>query len=602
MKKLIVLAVLCCSQAAFALQAPFLYTADSASDTSVQLTWRNNSTAYLGVIVLRKTALAAPYTVADTAPGTATSLTDIVKPMAATTYYYALTAYSQTEHADTSSGDSVRITPPKSVPFDSILRPPLQLFITWDTATHACHVTFNDSSNVETGHRVYRSTNFGSFQMVKDIPSVIPAQEGYLTDTDATVSPNTWNLYAVETYKGQQVLRSDTDTIFTFDINSMKKTFPRKCSVLNKIGSFPIKYGTWALKSGDTIVLNESYAPDSVFSIIDVSNPNAPRFAGTGKSGASALFFHENTTGFAYTKGAYIFQANGDSLRCYRYNLGTIQPLSSINIGRAVFPPSGFLSDSVLIVSSWAIDSCNGCASPLKHLWVGEVLFKNNILSYLKEETLYQQRCQSFTAACGFSSSLTNGVVYQQRLFTAINGQNGSSFLNYPVVVDFNYSVPVKIGLDPYLTFEAGYQSDPIMQMSLLSSGISLDGLDPDTSNAILVDTIKNLVFVLSNFYIDVYNCQIATEVSYPTSSMPHREQFLHVGLAKENLRSFIFLPRHTEPATIAIYDVTGRRIFHVEGIQGQAVLWPGQSRSGVYVLRAVLDGKSVSARVVLTK
>jgi len=51
MKKHIVLAVFFLWQAAFGLQAPYLYSADSVADTAIQLTWRNNSVDYQGIIV-----------------------------------------------------------------------------------------------------------------------------------------------------------------------------------------------------------------------------------------------------------------------------------------------------------------------------------------------------------------------------------------------------------------------------------------------------------------------------------------------------------------------------------------------------------------------
>lgn len=588
MKKLIGLLIFWLSQAAFGLQAPYLYSADSVADTAIQLTWRNNSAAYLGIIVLRKADAADQYGVIDTAPGSATSFTDTVRPPSRTTYYYALTAFSQTEHADTSNQDSASITPPKPAPIDSIFVAPYFSagWDTWDTLSHIVYMGFFDSSNVETGYRIYRSTNFGPFEIIKDFPSSTPSQEGiFLRDTDTTVSYNTWYMYYVVAYMGQKTLISNIDTVFALDINAMKRDAPKKCSLLDKICSFPIKYGSWSLKSGDTIVLNESSAPDSTFSIIDVSNPSGPRFAGTGKSGAAAILHYSNGNSltYAYTKGDYVFAASGNYLSCYKYHLGTMLALSTIDVGRTVFPPCGFLSDTILIVPNWKTDSITEDS----YLWAGEVLFKNNILSYSKEELIYYLRCGYIY--CGYGSDLVSGVIFHGILFTEFNA--------YTEVVDFNYPVPPILYLNEHYPW-----SNLVFYMSLLSNGISLDAPGLSASRAVLVDTVKNLIFALSDSELSIYNCQIVAGVSHPASTARYAGQFLHVAKGKDGFASLIFLPQHFQPCAVSIYDLSGRRVGRMEGIRGETVAWPHQNRAGVYIIKALLDGKSVTAKVILSQ
>ncbi len=605
MKKLIVLSIFCLSQAAFALQAPFLYTADSASDTTIQLTWRNNSTAYLGIVVLRKTAAAGQYAVVDTAPGTATAFTDTVRPAAQTTYYYALTAYSQTEQADTSNVDSARLTPK---PFDGIFVAPSQLNGIYDTLTHVLHLYFYDSSNVESGYRIYKSSNFGAFEIMRDIPSPIPSQMGYINDSDATVSSNSWYMYYVVAYKGQQTLSSVTDTVFTFDVDAMKRNSPKKCTVLDQIGSFPINYGSWSLKSGDTIVLNESNAPDSMFSIIDVSNPSQPRFAGTGKSGAAVIFYYSPARQLsAYTKGEYVFNPTGDSLSCYKYQSGAMQNLSTINVGETVLTPCGFLSDSVLVVPTFteSLTTAGRFSNGTSYSSAAEILFKNGILTYSEEEFVYENSCSNLSQTiCGYSNSptLASGVLCQGRLFTGIPGYMG--LLRSMAVFDFTYQVPSKT------VFSADVSSLTFFDIQLAGNGVWLDApaLTADSSwirsysHAILLDTVKNLVFALSDSELSVYNCQIVSGISHPVSSTHLTAQILRVGKGANGSASLIFLPRHTQPASVSIFDLSGRRIARMEGIQGETVAWPHQNRTGVYILRAVIDGNAVAAKVILNK
>ena len=608
MKKLIVLSVLCLSQAVFALQSPYLYTTDSISDTTIQLTWRNNAT-YLGIIILRKTSAAGLYNVIDTTAGSATSFTDIVKPPAQTMYYYALTAYSQTEHADTSNVDSASITPK---PFDSIfVAPPAQQLGIWylDTLIPTVYICFWDTSNVENGYRIYRSTNFDSFEMIKDIPSTAFFSKGNFCDTDATVSPNTWYMYYVVVYKGQQTLSSVTDTLFTFDLNAMKRENRKKCSLLDNIASFPINYGSWSLKSGDTIVLNERGAPDSVFSIIDVSNPSAPRFAGTGKSSAAlALYYPSKIALYAYTKGDYLFKPQDDSLICYKYHSGTMQTLSALNIGRTVLLPYGFLSDTVLVVPNLTSTPCTGidCLSS-SYLWADNVLFKNDILSYSKEQLVYDWGCDGAFFPCDYSESPSpaSGVMYQGRFFVGIPGYGGN-IADFKVF-DFNFPVPQKTFFGPN---ESNSSSLFFLDIQLLNNGITLDApaLTADSSwirsnaHAILIDTVKNLVFALSDSELSIYNCQIVAGISHPVSSAPHSVQFLHVAKGKDDFVSLIFLPHHNQPCAISIFDVSGRRVAQMEGIQGEIVVWPHQNRTGVYIVRAIINGGAITAKVVLSK
>ena len=243
MKKLMLGFVLIAVQGVFGLQAPYLYTADSVADSLVRLTWRNNSAGYFNVIVLRKSTVAGQYSVVGSTAGTATSFTDTVRQPAQGIFYYALTADSQNVHADTSNVDSVRITPPQPPPPVGTFVAPPDFFISWDTSAHAVPYQYSDSSTTESGYKLYRSTNFGPFQMIKDRPSLIPAQEGFVRDTDHTVSPNTWYMYYVAAYEGQQTLSTQVDTVFTFDINALKRDAREHVLSLTRSEAYPSSTG-----------------------------------------------------------------------------------------------------------------------------------------------------------------------------------------------------------------------------------------------------------------------------------------------------------------------------------------------------------------------
>jgi len=326
-----------------------------------------------------------------------------------------------------------------------------------------------------------------------------------------------------------------------------------------------------------------------------------------GKSGAAAIFHYPSPSSqvlSAYTKGDYVFRPTGDSLSCCRYQSGTVQAQSTINLAGTALTPCGFFSDSLLIVPTLTGTSPSGKAPGLFYFQANEVLFKNNTLSYSKQELLRDYYCGGMLGGnCDYSTSptLASGVVYQGRLFAGIPGYGGS--IQNIEVIDFNYPVP------PRIIFNMYWLSLAFFDIQLLGNGISLDApaLEADSSwirsnsHAILVDTVKNLVFALSDSELSVYNCNIVTGVSRAFPS-PHAAQTFHVGREANGFASLIFLPHHVQPADVSIYDMSGKRIVRMEGVQGETVAWPQQNRAGVYVVRAMLDGCAITAKVAVTK
>jgi hypothetical protein len=591
MKKLLLLAILCST--GYALQAPYLYTADSVADTAIQLTWRNNSTAYLGIIILRATATAGQYSVIDTAPGSATSFTDTVRPPAQTTYYYALTAYSQTEHADTSNSDSVRITPkPPVVTFFA----PLRFRISWDSASHIVGIGFFDSSTVEKGYRVFRSVNFGTPVMIRDIPSAVPSSTGSISFNDSSpLSPNTWYLYYGTVYSSDSSSTSPSDTIFTFDqsamTNDMIKNASKKCILSNKVGSFPIKYRMWSLRAGDTIVLNETGMPtDSMFSIINVSNPANPKFAGTGTSIAAQIDSAKMAGASAVTRGRDILGCYATKLYAFEYQNGVIQIMNSVQGPYYHFQINPcFLSDTILVLAgSYAAGmSLIGGSTGYS---LAQYTVKNSKLAYVDTTMLLPNTNFQMTSGNDYRMSQPiawNGKYVENAYYD--NWANGTTIDSCAEIVDFSYSPLPKYRVSHFLVHSPH-----------VVDGILFEDPVLEKMNNVMVDTLKNLVFALSDTELSIYSCQI-TGVKTPIHSSQPETCRMTFQKSTSSL-TLISLPHHAQPAVVSIYDMSGKRIAQMEGIQGETVAWPHQNRAGVYIVRAALDGNAVSAKVVLTK
>jgi hypothetical protein len=234
------------------------------------------------------------------------------------------------------------------------------------------------------------------------------------------------------------------------------------------------------------------------------------------------------------------------------------------------------------------------------YLWAGEVLFKNNILSYSKEELVYKNLC----GICDFSSSpaLASGVMYHERLFVGI--PDGGGKIQNMEILDFNYPVPLKT------VFSVDYTSLPFFDIQLLSNGMSLDApaLAADShwisSNAhsILIDTVKNLVFALSDSVLSIYNCQIVTGIAQNFSFKSRSAQSLRIGQYPGNSACIIFLPHHSRPTDVSIYAVSGRLVYRFNNVFGETINWRRGNKTGVYLIKAVIDGQTYSAKTILTK
>jgi hypothetical protein len=572
MEKRIFLMVYLFCQTAIGLQAPYLYDAVSIGDTAVELTWRNNSTDYQGIIIMRKTGTIDQYTIVDTASGSSTSFKDSVISPTTAPYFYALTAYSVAEHSDTSNVDSI-IVPPK--PTD-IFCAPQRLAVSWDTLTHCAHIQFYDSSTVETGYRIYKSTNFLAYSLIKDTVSSTPSSKGTIAFTDSSVFPNSWYRYFVDSYRGQQTFSTVTDTVFTFDLGAIERSIPRRCTISGKVSSFPVRYKGWCLKNGDTIILNETGVPDStMFSIINVSNPKAIEFAGTGKS-LAALFGK-----VSITKSNCIFGTSRDTLICYQYQAGTMTTAST---ARLPFSPQafpGFLSDSRLLVRATVVTG-------ISDLYLGgQYSFLDNNLSFVDTTQLLP------ATNIPVNYSTQGGITYQGRyfanvLFNVIGTGTDSVF----EIADFGYYPVPKYLIHDYC----------VRNFPLIVDNILVDAPGLKNANNVFIDTAKNLAFAVSDTEMSVWNCQYRTGISHVTIAPHHSEMALRIGNGDDNCASVIFLPHHTQPATISLYGVSGRRVGSFGGIQGESFTWRHWNMAGVYVVNVMVDGKNYSTKMVLSK
>jgi hypothetical protein len=589
MKKTAFFAVLVLSSTVFGLQAPFLYSADSVGDSTVMLTWRNNSTDYQGIIVLRKSETSAQFSAIDTAAGTVTSFTDKGVPPSDIPYVYTLTAFSAGEHADTSNRDTVRITP----------KPPLIIFfepqrfhISWDSASHTMNITFFDSSTIEKGYKIFKSTNFGARLMIKDIPSSVPSSTGMISFNDSLVLPNTWYSYYGLVYSGDSSRESGSET-FTFDQNAMTNELARnvskKCILSSKIGNFPIKYKGWSLKAGDTIVLNETGLPtDSMFSMVNVSTPTEPIFAGTGISKAAQLGKE------TLTKGQYIIGGIYAQLFAFEYQTGVIRTINMV-FTRSSFSYGinlCFLSDTTLLAAgSYLIFS--GISSAENGYLLARYTLKNNIFTFIDTMSFLPPTYSSMAGSEEYkllASIIWNGRYVINAIYLK-SSFSGSSTDTCAEIVDFNYP-----------TLYPKYRIPRLVNFPHIVDGILIEDPILKKANNVLIDTVKNLVFALSDTELSIYTCQIQVGTSQPIHSVHRPESGLQIIKGPGRSSTLIMLPSHSQPAEISIYSISGRLVRHFGPINGKSFLWNHKNLSGMYLIKADVNGRTLSTKVMLVR
>ena len=186
----------------YALQAPYLISATPVTDTSVQLSWRNNDAATTGFIVQRKDTTATVYKTIDSVKSdTQLTLLDHMGLKPSILYTYQVKAYNASSVSDTSNSVQVTTLGLPVVP-DTFVAPGISVLWNYDTSK-SVQIKIADYSNCETGYRIYRSAGFSSpFSMIAQIVSAQPANEGTIIFKDTTVAVNTWYRYQAAAYLG----------------------------------------------------------------------------------------------------------------------------------------------------------------------------------------------------------------------------------------------------------------------------------------------------------------------------------------------------------------------------------------------------------------
>ena len=262
--------LLCFSTLSFALEAPYLISANALSYYSVLLQWRNTDFATQGYIIQRADSIGVDFTTIDSIDSVSTvSVVDRNGLDPLTLYTYRLFAYNGDTVSESSNTVQVRT-------LTGILFQTPTLSVSWDIFDPvAIQVSLSDRSNCESGYRIWRAENgSNNFTSIADFPSIDPSHLGSgISLHDSSISINKWYTYKVEVYRSDSSIFSYNASCFTLKPENSKQIIR-----FNKVNEQPLTLSGWSARTGDSIILKERNTEK--YSVFNIRDKKVPRFDG----------------------------------------------------------------------------------------------------------------------------------------------------------------------------------------------------------------------------------------------------------------------------------------------------------------------------------
>jgi len=258
----------------FAVNAPYLISAQAIDDNRISLSWRNNDISAEKIVILRKTA-SAKWSAIDSLPATIlTHVDDLLSP--STEYYYALLAIASGQISDTSNTLSAKTLEKIKIFFIP------KINVVRIESNKTIDVGFLDSCNLEKKFRLHRKKIDGAWAVIDSQNNCSPDSMVWRVFHDKTPAANTWYSYKVEAYNATITAFSPETTVYNYvqPDNNQKYTI----SLLSSIPANPV---SWIERIGDSLFFPEKLPQgDTQIAIIDISKPQSPQFKSYFKQNA----------------------------------------------------------------------------------------------------------------------------------------------------------------------------------------------------------------------------------------------------------------------------------------------------------------------------
>ncbi|MBN1575819.1 MAG: hypothetical protein JW913_04660 [Chitinispirillaceae bacterium] len=586
---LLVLSVL--SGGAFAaLPAPYLISATALNDTAGQLLWRNNSTAYQGIAILRKLQGDASFAVIDTVEYPGSKFTDAgLAP--STRYFYALYAFSAEEASDTSNVDSLLTPDPPPDCQQPLATSPFRLlsgpcYMKYDTVNSTVAIDYTDSACDETGLVIYRSTDFGEYVPYRTILHDNPfyPYPAPRTWVDSGVEPNRWYGYKLGLFNAQDTIFVETGIAFTLNATALFYSGRKQIDLREKKAEFPVYFTNgWALRSGDSIVVKESNSARPT--LLNISGGGMPVFEGYVQT-------KEFTNAFVMKD--YLLEASRDTIRAFRFRSGAFTAVDSIIIPIVQNYTTTLelrvpLNDSVIFVKySYSIPD----APTMSNRRYGIFSLVFNGAGFSQVDTSLRK----FTSSSDISLSVFNNKVFLH---------SGRSLALTPEklwMLDYGISLT-----DPpeYVISQCGNYTESTFRIPRTIDGLIANETLFTNTNTVLLNPADSTAYLIGNSVMTVFT--YGTEAAVPPVSAQRPEvKNASAAAAGPKNRMHIsatgsrFVIRFRNPgkrASITVSDLQGRRYLEYAAYPGEAVfLDTGRFANKIFVVQVATATETTRA------
>lgn len=557
----------------FAIPAPYLIGLELTAYNYVTISWRNNSTDTKGFILIRKVNDEIIYKTIDSIPAPNESYIDSTV-IPETKYYYGLFAYSEIEISDTSNIDT--ITTAEGIIQTTGIR------IDWEKDKKEIKINFREYSNIEKGFKIFRTENFSNFFMIKDTISPFPNLMGQeIHYNDKNIETNKWYSYYIEVYNDSISLQSHKDSTFTFDLLTLVETPSKQVKLGTEISTFPIRYKSWSMKVDTLILLSETNAPDSSYTIINISNPNNPIFLKYQKSFV-ALFDSINFICNTLMVGT----PNNDALQrrslyCYYFNGVDFAFVDSI-----VQPPAP--KEGPNLEKIMTIDDSTFLAEYFTKS--GGDQYYNSIFSVTDTslDEIYKKIINEW-----FDLHPYNQFFYKRKCFCSIN----KSSEIYLAIIDYNYK-EAKWTWYPHP--EPNFDKIPRTLY-----GLALTEEELVKAKEVFLDTLSKIAYIISDTTLKIFEySEVAVSIfDNFTSSYSIPEKILKILPNPFTNSTIIYIPNHKKQTDISIYDVQGSLIYRVFNFKGSQFKWDAYSfPNGIYFLIVKIENEIYKSKLIITR
>jgi hypothetical protein len=561
----------------FSLQAPYLIDAAANKERIIDVSWRNNSTDYDSVYILRKSDNEA-FSVVRRLIGTKSEYPDS-NLIPSHTYIYALIAKSADAFSDTSNSDTVTTLDflcSFSVADASIHA---KISAEWESTHLYTQITYTDSFCDERVLKIYCIEGNNSPRLIKTIDSAYTRKMSTtIKDTPSTY--NRWcTYYSMSGDSSGMFYEKSSDRIFTLNTSTFFNQDSFTIDTEAFVSKYPIyAYGdsnTWAVKHGDSIWIKESNTADTVYSIINVEDPANPVFKGYRTYSVPCSLSQKGSPKICGNKlfmGKVLYRITDNGPEVINKSL----PYSVITNNYLTYSGVKFYNDSLLLIPT------NGVFTGIGILQDSTILASVTDVGTIDSIAVLPIGDYNNSSMGDSYSSIVCGP-YHNFLFGYIINyyrKSGTDTRYIDFIQYFDDSKNFYLSKGLYYKTDTAYPTPP----KLVNGYVMGDSLFIKAKFTYL-DTVKKIAYLIQDSSMTVYSYKLTANENVPVKKLSTNKKCEQSFKAfYSNRQVIISAPDEFINGTAAIFDIKGRTIIKTKLASNVMHLKASSLTKGVYI------------------